>query len=384
MAKIQQDEAIKILQDFIKVETDNKNEEELALYIQDLFNAHGIASELIEYSEGRKHILAEIENGSSDTVLGLSGHLDVVAVSEPDKWTHDPFGGEIEDGKMYGRGTSDMKSGLAALVIAMINAKEAGQFNGKVRFYGTTDEESGLEGSKHLADLGYAKNLDAMLIGEPQHGNVVDLNAGGIVYRVISRGAAGHSSKPELGVNAIDNLVDYIAIVRERIYAEINKAENINPRIGKLVHTLATIAGGIQSNIIPDRSDALFSARTTPTFTNEHYKDIVGQVINECNQKNDAQLEVVVEREFTPAVGPENSRLIEVIQSSSHEENVQREAMSGGTDLSEFQRGNLDMEVAVYGPGEFELAHIIDEYVYVDSYLNFIHTYENIINNYLS
>lgn len=383
MAKIEQEEAIEILQNFIKIETVNENEEELALYIQALFEEHGIESERVKYDEGRFHIISEIKNGTSDRKLGLSGHLDVVPVTEREEWKYDPFGAEIEDGKMYGRGTSDMKSGLAALVIAMINAKEEGNFNGVLRFYGTTDEESGLLGAKHLADLGYAKDLDAILIGEPQYGDVVDQNNGGFIYTIVSEGLAGHSSKPELGINAIDNLVDYIHVVRDRVEAEIDKEENIDPRVGKLVHTLATIEGGVQSNMIPGQARALFSARTTPTFTNDAYKDIIQEVIDAFNAKEGYKLSLRVERDFTPAVGPKDSRLIETIQKVSHEDNVGTMAMAGGTDLSEFQRGNLEMEVAVYGPGEFSQAHVVDEYVYVDSYLNFVETYEKIINSYL-
>ncbi len=384
MAKIEKNEAIEILKDFIQIKTVNENEEELALYIQKLFDKHGIESELVKYDTGRYHILAEIKQGDSDRIFGLSGHLDVVPVSHPEAWNYDPFGAEIEDGKMYGRGTSDMKSGLAALVIAMINAKEAGNFNGTLRFYGTTDEESGLLGSKHLADSGYAKDLDAILIGEPQYGSVVDQNNGAWIYNVISEGIAGHSSKPENGINAIDNLVDYIHAIRERMNEDINKEENIDPRVGKLVHTLATIEGGVQSNIIPGQASALFSARTTPTFTNDTYRDIVREVMSEFNEKEGYNLRVEVVRDFTPAVGPEGSRLIEVIQKESHEKNIQTTAMAGGTDLSEFQRGNLEMEVAIYGPGEFDQAHVVDEFVYLDSYLNFIETYEKIINGYLA
>jgi succinyl-diaminopimelate desuccinylase len=384
MAKIEKNEAIEILQKFIQIETVNENEEELALYIQELFAEHGIESELVKYGEGRYHVLAEIKQGDSDRIFGLSGHLDVVPVTSPEEWRHEPFGGEIEDGKMYGRGTSDMKSGLAALVIAMINTKEEGRFNGTLRFYGTTDEESGLLGSKHLADLGYAKDLDAILIGEPQYGDVVDQNNGALVYNVISEGISGHSSKPEAGINAIDNLVDYVQAVRERMETEINKEENNDPRVGKLVHTLATIEGGVQSNVIPGIASALFSARTTPTFTNEQYSEILQSVLDEWNAKDGYKLSVEVEREFTPAVGPKDSRLIQVIQQESHEPDVGVTAMAGGTDLSEFQRGNLEMEVAIYGPGEFSQAHVIDEYVYVDSYINFIDTYEKIINGYLA
>lgn len=118
---------INMLQDVIQIQSENGNEEAVAKYYQDVLNDHGIDSKLITYSEGRSSLVAEIANGEGK-VLVLSGHMDVVSSGDKDQWTHPPFSGDIEDGIIWGRGASDMKSGLTALVIAFIKLKESGRF----------------------------------------------------------------------------------------------------------------------------------------------------------------------------------------------------------------------------------------------------------------
>lgn len=114
---------IKILSDIVKINTENGNEKELALYLKKLLEDNGISSELIEFSDDRASLVAEISNGDGP-VLALAGHMDVVSAGDENEWKYPPFDAHIEDNVMWGRGTSDMKAGLAALVIAFIEMKK--------------------------------------------------------------------------------------------------------------------------------------------------------------------------------------------------------------------------------------------------------------------
>ncbi len=115
---------IKILQDVIQIETVNDNEVAVAEYFKNLLNEYGIDSKLVEYSPTRANLVAEIKGEKPGKVLIFNGHSDVVAAGDPEDWTHPPFAGVIEDGKLYGRGATDMKAGLTALALAMIEIKE--------------------------------------------------------------------------------------------------------------------------------------------------------------------------------------------------------------------------------------------------------------------
>lgn len=116
-------DAIQWLQDVIRIPSVDGNETEVALYIKNLLDEAGIENELVEYAPGRDNLIATLKKGKGDKVLGLSGHMDVVPIGDK-TWTHDPFGGEEVDGKIYGRGASDMKSGLMSMVAALINVKK--------------------------------------------------------------------------------------------------------------------------------------------------------------------------------------------------------------------------------------------------------------------
>ena len=168
MSALSNEERIKILSDIVAIKTVNDNELEVAKYLQTWFDKYGIESELDEVSEGRANLIATI--GSGKPVIGISGHMDVVAEGNHDDWTYDPFQLTEDNGNLYGRGAADMKSGLAALAIALIEIKESNQLNkGTIKFMATVGEEMEQAGSAQLYEKGYADDLDALLIAEPSY-----------------------------------------------------------------------------------------------------------------------------------------------------------------------------------------------------------------------
>lgn len=118
-------EAITLLKDILKIDSTNGNEKAVADYLTTTLDRYGIASEQVEYAKGRNQLIASLKgkqqhNGKK---LGFTGHMDVVPVGEI-PWKYPPFSATEEDGKIYARGSSDMKAGLAAQVVAMIELKE--------------------------------------------------------------------------------------------------------------------------------------------------------------------------------------------------------------------------------------------------------------------
>ena len=121
---MKKEEKIAVLQEIIRIKSVNGNEGEVAAYLNKLLEKHGIIGELVSYSNGRDNLIAQFQKGQSGKVLGLSGHMDVVAAGNESSWTYAPFAAEIHGNRLYGRGATDMKSGLAAMVIAMIELKD--------------------------------------------------------------------------------------------------------------------------------------------------------------------------------------------------------------------------------------------------------------------
>ncbi|MGH2064244.1 M20/M25/M40 family metallo-hydrolase [Aerococcus urinaeequi] len=192
---------------------------------------------MIQYADSRANLVAELKGNEEGKILAVSGHMDVVDAGNPDLWTYPPYGAEIHDGVMYGRGTTDMKAGLTALIIAMIELKESGQvFSGTVRLLACVGEEIGMLGSKQLTDLGYTEDIDGMIIAEPSTPYYNTKHKGSIQYQVIAHGRAAHSSTPEKGVNTIQLINDFINKTNVKIDEAAATAEK--DMLGKMLNVL--------------------------------------------------------------------------------------------------------------------------------------------------
>ncbi|BCP56739.1 succinyl-diaminopimelate desuccinylase [Streptococcus parasuis] len=407
---VTKEEAVQLLQDMIQINTENDNEEELARYIQEFLTAHGIESELVEFAPRRASLVAEISNGPGKK-LGLTGHLDVVSAGNAEDWTHSPFSGFVDENKiLWGRGASDMKSGLAALVLAMVALHESQDYSGTIRLLATVGEEVGEYGSKQLTKLGYVDDLDGMLIGEPCNIGIIYAHKGSLNYKVTSKGTAAHSSMPELGNNAIEHLNHAMLKISEAIAQEATK--HTDPELGQTFHNITVVTGGQQVNSIPDWASFEANARTIPAFDNQDVIRTVKEVIEELNEQEGFDLSIEVTADQKPVVSDKHSPLIQSIlkvqqqfpslqvpaQLKQMEEVLGGDlsgqndlpssllplAVSGTTDAAQFTQSKKTFDVAVYGPGIPMLNHKIDERLPVDQYWDFIAIYQAILSDYLS
>ncbi|HFR3410809.1 TPA: ArgE/DapE family deacylase [Streptococcus suis] len=407
---VTKEEAVQLLQDMIQINTENDNEEELARYIQEFLSAHGIESELVEFAPRRASLVAEISNGPGKK-LGLTGHLDVVSAGNAEDWTHSPFSGFVDENKiLWGRGASDMKSGLAALVLAMVALHESQDYSGTIRLLATVGEEVGEYGSKQLTKLGYVDDLDGLLIGEPCNIGIIYAHKGSLNYKVTSKGTAAHSSMPELGNNAIEHLNHAMLKISEAIAQEATK--HTDPELGQTFHNITVVTGGQQVNSIPDWASFEANARTIPAFDNQDVIRTVKEVIEELNEQEGFDLSIEVTADQKPVVSDKHSPLIQSIlkvqqqfpslqvpaQLKQMEEVLGGDlsgqndlpttlvplAVSGTTDAAQFTQSKKTFDVAVYGPGIPMLNHKIDERLPVEQYWDFIAIYQAILSDYLS
>lgn len=399
------------LQDVLKINSENGNEKEVAEYYQKLLNDHGIESKLVEFEEGKSGLVAEISNGDGK-VLGLTGHMDVVSGGDEDKWTHLPFDGVIEDDIIWGRGASDMKGGLSALVIAFIEMNEKKNFNGTIRLLDTVGEEIGQHGAGQLAKEGYADDLDALIIGEPCNVGFVYAHMGSLNYKVISKGVGAHSSSPEAGSNAIEHLVEAMSQITAKIKEEA--ANYKNEKLGQAFNNITLVKGGSQINSIPDYVEFEANARTIPEYDNDKLIEAVKAVVDELNKKDGFELELVVTADLLPVETDSDSELIKsMVKVTNSKEKLKPKylfdqinnllggaldgikhhlieknqlgpmTMAGTTDAAQFVKSNNKLDMAVYGPGVPVLNHKINERLPLEQYIEFIEVYQEIIEDYL-
>lgn len=378
------EERISILQDVIKIKSINGNEKEVALYLQQLLAKHGIESKLIDYAENRSNLVAEIGEGDQD-VLGFTGHMDVVDPGDPQLWTYDPFSAHIEGNKLYGRGSTDMKSGLVAMVIAMIELKEAGvALKGKIRLLATVGEEVGELGAEQLTKAGYADDLTGLIIGEPSNYNLVYTHMGSINYTVTSTGKEAHSSMPEQGINAINNLIRFMDEINQKM-AKVT-ASYEDDVLGRTIHNLTVIQGGNQVNSIPGEAKVQGNIRSIPAFDNDQLIELLQTTIEQVNLEKDVQLQLVIDYNKIPVKSAKDSRLITTIQEVQQQKtgnNMPIFGVAGTTDAAEFTKSKNPFDFVVFGPGQPDLPHKVNEYVLLDNYLDMIDTYKLIAEKYL-
>jgi len=330
----------------------------------------------------RVNVVGRRRGASDRPCVHLNGHLDVVPAGPG--WTTDPFGGEVRDGRLYGRGASDMKGGIAAAVFAAECVRRAGvTLAGTVEVSGTVDEESGgWAGVAHLAQVGRltSRTTDFVIIPEPLGVDRICVGHRGVYwFAVEAHGRIAHGSMPFLGVNAIAGMGALLhAIDRElqpALAARRTRVPVVPEGARQATLNINGIAGGqgdggVQSPCVAHHCRAVFDRRYLPE---ESFDEVRGEV--------EALLERVARRtpgghfslhdlmHVAPVRTPEGSPLLPVLSRGILEvtgRDATLVASPGTYDHKHVARlGGIEHCVA-YGPGRLELSHQPDEWCGVD------------------
>ncbi|HDD0827203.1 TPA: ArgE/DapE family deacylase [Staphylococcus aureus] len=404
MTTFSEKEKIQLLADIVELQTENNNEIDVCNYLTDLFDKYDIKSEILKVNEHRANIVAEIGNGSP--ILALSGHMDVVDAGNQDNWSYPPFQLTEKDGKLYGRGTTDMKGGLMALVVSLIELKEQNELpHGTIRLLATAGEEKEQEGAKLLADKGYLDDVDGLIIAEPTGSGICYAHKGSMSCKVTATGKAVHSSVPFIGDNAIDTLLEFYNLFKEK-YSELKQQDtkhelDVAPMfkslIGKeiseedanyasgLTAVCSIINGGKQFNSVPDEASLEFNVRPVPEYDNDFIESFFQNIINDVDSN---KLSLDIPSNHRPVTSDKNSKLIttikDVASSYVEQDEIFVSALVGATDASSFLGDNKDnVDLAIFGPGNPLMAHQIDEYIEKDMYLKYIDIFKEASIQYL-
>lgn len=377
---MKRNEKIEVLKKLIQIDTTNGNEKEAADYLKKVFEAYQINSKEVFYTKDRTSLVTEVGYGKK--VLGLSGHLDVVSAGDLSEWTYPPFEGTEVNGRIYGRGATDMKSGLAAMVVAMIELSESKELmNGKIKLLATVGEEIGLFGAKQLTEEGYVDDLDSLIIGEPTQDNIVFAHKGVFTYRVVSKGVSAHSSMPELGINAIDKLIVFYNALK----IELSKVTDTNTILGDFVHNTSIITGGNQVNSVPEYAELIGNTRTIPEFDNTKIEKLLIKLVSQINSSDvSSKLELIVTQNSYPMFSSEDSEIVKIAKESGGKilgKTIPAIGISGGTDACEFIRGKNKFPIIIFGPGN-DTPHKTNENVETQNYLNMIEVYKDIARSF--
>lgn len=375
---------IAFLQEAVRCDTVNPpgNEAVLARMLCRVLDQAGIKADLRLCRDGQANLVATLQGNRPGRRLVLSGHLDTVPLGESD-WTHNPFSATIIDGRMYGRGTADMKGGLLALLFALLafNTRNQGDFAGEVVFAASFAEETGSHGARQMVDDGHLPPFDAMIVAEPSSNQPINAHKGVLWVQVDATGRTAHSSAPSEGVNVIDLL--------DRFRGDLGRLPLASDPTGHMTPaTMAVtrIGAGKGNNVIPDKGFMVVDFRTLP---GQDHGALLGRLNamarNIADARQGGTLTITPLLDLPAVETAADAAILDAVRQGLAA--VGRNGAPPGsanyfTDASVFQE--IGQDIVILGPGRADQAHQTDEFIEIAEYLAAIDIYTAAIGAYLN
>jgi len=323
------------------------------------FSELGFACEILplEGFPGKANLIATL--GRGDGGLVLSGHTDTVPCN-PERWQSDPFTLTERDGRFYGLGTCDMK-GFFALVLEALKHYQASDFKQPLIILATADEESSMCGARALAQQGKPKARYAV-VGEPTSLKPIRMHKGIMMESVRLTGKAGHSSNPDLGINALDAMVPVMNELMNLRRDLADRYQNAHFAVQVPTLNLGCIHGGDNPNRICGSCELAFDLRTLPGMSNDDLRDEIRQRLNPIAEQN--RVEFSFEPLFPGVNSFETAATSPLVQAAERLTGHTSAAVNYATEAPFLQ--DLGIDTIVLGPGNIDQAHQVDEYLAQD------------------
>jgi len=357
--------------------TPQKGELAAAEVISAELSRSGIDSRIDTWDQTRANIIAQVKSAGHKGALIFACHLDVVGPGEA-KWEKPPFEAFESDGKVYGRGSADMKGGIAATVTAIRRIVDSGvKLQGDIVFVASAGEETDSCGAKRfISDRSQLPEFIGVVIPEPTDFAIVTAHRGMLWLEVTTKGKAAHGSTPQLGVNAIISMRSVLdELENYEIPAEPHKL------LGECSMSVNTIMGGKALNVVPDKCSIGIDIRTLPK---QNHQDIITDLektfakLKSQNPRFDAEVSVV--RQVQPLETDCGCDFVKDLCSAVG--TSETTAVGFTTDGPYF--ASLGAPVVIFGPGKPQLCHKPDEYIEIRDVEKAVEYYKNIIFKVLS
>lgn len=351
--------AIELTQRLIRFNTVNPpgDERPCARHVGHLLEAAGFSISYHEFADRRTSLVARIGGSADKPPLCFTGHLDTVPLGST-PWSSDPFAAETANGKLYGRGSSDMKSGVAAIVCAMLELAPKLQRSPGVVLVITAAEETGSEGAYQLAQMrDVLGEAGAIVVAEPTANYPFVGHKGALWLKAFTRGVTAHGSMPERGVNAIYKAVRAVDKL-ERFDFKMSP----HTVLGLPTLNVGTIHGGMNINSVPDLAEIGLDIRTIP---GQNHNVLCSHLRAYLGDEVELSPTVDVSSLWTDPADPWVQQVFTTMAPLLGESPLPRSA-SYFTDGAVLAPAYGGPPTVILGPGEPALAHQTDEYCLVD------------------
>jgi succinyl-diaminopimelate desuccinylase len=345
-----------------------RDEEPAATFVAGLMGDLGWSPIVDPVAPGRPNVITVVDGGRPGPTLCFEGHTDVVTEGDRAHWSVDPFGAEVRAGRLYGRGSADMKGGLAAAILATRELAERGPFPGRVVIAALVDEEGMMAGAKHFVAQGFADGIDAAICCEPEDGEVCNTSKGALRLRIGFTGAMAHGAMPHRGRNPNPVAAAFLAALADA-QADLQHRHGEHEHLGwpYLTPTVVRAGDPTQMNVIPAHADVWVDVRTIPGVDHRELIETVTALSASVADPHGvvALVEVIDDR---PCVDTPPSAAVVRALRDAHTAVTGEPARLGGvpgaTDGTVLT-ARTGMPTVVYGPGGKWIAHQADEYVEV-------------------
>lgn len=363
--RIEETEVVELCSELVQFPTIDPpgNEQEAAEYVGAFLGGLGLDVELIAHGPQRASVLARLKGTGASPALIYGGHLDTVSAGK-EPWAHEPFAGEVSQGKVWGRGSTDMKGGVAAMLsVARILVEGRVPLKGDLLLMFTAGEENGFTGARDIAarcDLG---PVQAIFLSEPSDNGVVIAEKGILWLKISTHGRTAHIAQIDQGRNAISMMLPILTELGSAAFPYRPHA-----LLGDFARSINTVHAGRETNTIPDLCEATVDLRTVPGQDHSEVIDSVRSLIERVREQSQvldfsAELEVLLDGgplENAPD-DPTIVRFCDVVEQVTGDRPVPT-GVGAATDAVELVP-KLGVPFLMCGPGNPKLVHHTDEHV---------------------
>ncbi len=368
--------AVDIAKELIKFDTSGPptQEQPCVEWIQSYLDALGFETTLQAVEPGRANIVAKYGVGKEPGLV-LSGHIDVVLAGDLDLWkASSPFSPVVKDGRLYGRGACDMKGPDACMIQAAEDLIDE-DFKKQLTLVFTAGEDTGGWFVDRVISDKLVTHRDAVfgVIGEPSLMKIIPVHKGGGGAEVLIHGKAAHSSRPELGINAIQKAADFLYELR-KLQKELDK--NPHKLLGPSTVECTMMNGGFKANILPDQAHLTLNFRFIPGHENpETSKRWIIDIINRLSENDpEFKAEILSSRASVPLDVPLDSQVVTLLKDILGTDPV---GAPYYTEAVSYTKAGIP--TVICGPGSIDQAHTPDEYISLEQLEQGVEVYKELI-----
>lgn len=360
-------EVVDLTQALIRIPSENPrgSEKEIAAFVADWFRSiPGVGVKVYEVKPGRPNVVATLKGGGKGQLVYL-GHMDTVPVGQG--WTQDPFGGEIIDNRIYGRGSVDMKGGLAAIMIALKRIANLGSSHKKDFVVCATVDEEGPDmlGALDLIERKLVRQDATLVATEPTGLKLAVAHKGVVWYGIEIYGKNAHAGNPHVGVDAIMAMGQVITAIKNTIHA----LEYESKYLGKTSIAFGKIQGGEKTNVVSDYVRCEVDIRIVKPMTIANLTELLHKTVAHSIRGTGATFKIShINIDRPPVEAPIDSSFVKTIRESYREvskTDLELFGFPAYTDASIISARMDNPNCYLFGPGALTMAHVVDECVAV-------------------